>query len=181
MPRLMPSSSYPKSGKPNDRSDRPSPGKPRRPLERSGLKPPPASTSPSSPSSSGEDLYPMSASSTSLGSSNPIGEEVIQSQPLDPIDPMGTSTGAPEDVPEAAFSQSQAGYTSGQDRCGGCTSFIQPSACKYVQGVIEAEGSCPLHSNLSGMGGGGVESSLPAPEVEIEIEPMGGVSEEEEV
>ena len=100
-------------------------------------------------------------------------EEVIQEVATSPT-PNGSSTGAPS----PAFSQSQAGYTSSRDRCGGCSHFQQPSACEYVQGVIEPEGSCPLHSNLAGVGGGVGMPPTPEVGVEIEVEPLG---EEEEV
>lgn len=163
------------------RGDRPS--KPRGPLERPDLAPPapsPASKPKPTPfasarSTPGGDGFGQSVSREP----NLPGEEVVQPNPND----NGETHEAAERTEgsgSAPFTQTQAGYTSGGDRCGGCSHFLQPSDCEYVQGPIDPDGSCPLHSNLSGAGGGGgaMEAGTPDSAMEEMTEPVDNQDEE---
>lgn len=86
----------------------------------------------------------------------PMAEDLGYSSGADPLSSIGASESSPITAADSQppFTPLQAGYTSSQDRCSGCSHFRQPSTCEYVQGVIDPEGSCSLHSSLSAGGGG---------------------------
>jgi len=108
--------------------------KKKKPLERTGLAPPPFKGSPApapeveaepDPYDPNESAEPFEAEMESAGSE--------------------MDSGAP-------FSQEQVGYCTPETKCGTCDYFEAPNSCEYVRGTIEADGYCILHSDHGGTG-----------------------------
>lgn len=102
--------------------------KKRKPLERTGLAPPP------------------------FGGSKATTVEDAESPPLDagesatPLEAEVEEVG-PDMETGAQFSQEQVGYCTPGTQCATCDYFEAPNSCEHVQGAIEAGGYCILHSD----------------------------------
>ena len=101
-----------------------------KPLERPGLTPPPFGGSKASAPPTAPDPEP-----------DPYG---AADSPMAGME-KETVAGS-DDAGSPMFAQEQVGYCTAEQKCGSCDYFVDPQACKYVQGTIDAEGCCPLHS-----------------------------------
>ena len=108
---------------------------PRKAMERPGLMPPP---------SGNRSSLSFPDAPVATDDNEPLNEPIE-----DDPSPLVMEEEEPnnEDVGGAPFTQEQAGYCGPECRCQSCAHFMQPDSCKYVQGDIDPDGTCPLHSD----------------------------------